>query len=64
MVCGASFLEQCDPRAKLVALFLVTPLLLSQPLFSWQWGGAAGLSLLAVLAGLTPVLAALRNLLR
>ena len=62
---GSSFLEKCDPRAKLVALFFIMPILLSQPIFSWGWGVAAGLSVLSIAAGLQSLIASLvRQLLR
>lgn len=65
MICGKSFLEKCDPRAKLVSLFLIMPILLSHPMFSWHWGVAAGLSMLSMATGLTSLLASLaRQLLR
>lgn len=59
MFYGNSFLERCDPRAKLVALFLVMPLLLSQPIFSWRWGVIAALAILAVSAGLLSIIRSL-----
>ena len=54
-----AFLEKCDPRAKLVALFLIMPVLLSQPILSWSWSVAATLSILAITAGLLPLIASL-----
>ncbi|MBF0583673.1 MAG: hypothetical protein HQL80_05480 [Magnetococcales bacterium] len=50
---GDSFLERCDPRAKLVALFLFMPILLAQPLISWGWGMAVVLLAWGFCAGLT-----------
>ena len=59
MLGGNSFLERCDPRAKLIALFVFVPLLLARPVVSWGWGMAVLLSVLVIQAGLTAVLASL-----
>ncbi len=59
MLSGDSFLERCDPRAKLIALFLFMPLLLAQPVVSWGWGVAFVLAALVVQAGLTALLTSL-----
>lgn len=56
---GRLFLEQCDPRAKLLALFLVMPILLTQPINSGIWATTAALSMLVITAGLMPVIIAL-----
>ncbi|MEO5340019.1 MAG: energy-coupling factor transporter transmembrane protein EcfT [Magnetococcus sp. MYC-9] len=52
-------MEKCDPRAKLIALFLFMPLFFAQPMVSWGWGAAALMLLLLVQAGLTQLLHAL-----
>lgn len=65
MLCGHSFLERCDPRSKLIALFLIVPVLLSQPVFSWGWGIASGLLILVMVTGLLSLFVSLaRQLLK
>ena len=59
MLCGHSFLEKCDPRAKLLSLFFIMPIVLSEPIDSWRWGVATALSILAMLSGLTSMLLSL-----
>ncbi|MEO5353363.1 MAG: energy-coupling factor transporter transmembrane protein EcfT [Magnetococcus sp. XQGC-1] len=56
---GDSFLERCDARAKLLALFLFMPIVLSQPILSWGWGGAVLLLILLVQAGQATIWASL-----
>lgn len=53
MLSGDSFLEKCDPRAKLMALFLFMPVFLTQPIFSWGWAAAVLLLVWVIQAGLT-----------
>ncbi|MEO5363110.1 MAG: energy-coupling factor transporter transmembrane protein EcfT [Magnetococcus sp. DMHC-8] len=48
MPSGGSFLERCDPRAKLIALLLFMPLLFAQSVVCLGWGVAALLALLLI----------------
>ena len=40
MPSGDSFLARCDPRTKLIVLFVFMPLFLTQPVAVWGWGMA------------------------
>ncbi|MBF0162837.1 MAG: hypothetical protein HQL88_11190 [Magnetococcales bacterium] len=57
---GNSFLERCDPRAKLIALLLFLPFLMAQPVLSWGWGvGVMGVVVLLLQSGPTELLPSL-----
>ncbi len=59
MLNGDSFLERCDARAKLIALFLFMPIVLAQPILSWGWGGAVLLLFVLIQAGRATIWASL-----